>query len=165
MPAFDQLASWPAALAATGVTDAHATIADAGDVGLVQPWASVTKMVTAYGVLRLVEAFGRHDGTDIPSAVRAHFAGHDRVVVVTDEQTRAGWLPSNAENHGGMPPTEIDALVPRDVPVYMWNMAGYAAGAAPAGSANRHTFGGLTDHAFRLIPLLESGRSADWPWQ
>ena len=55
MPAFDQLAGWPAPLAATGVTDAHATIADAGDVDLVQPWASVTKMVTAYGVLRLVE--------------------------------------------------------------------------------------------------------------
>jgi hypothetical protein len=116
-------------------------------------------------VLRLVEAFGRHDGTDIPSAVKAHFDGHDRVVVVTDEQTRAGWFPSNAGAHGGMPATEIDALVPADVPVYMWNMAGYVAGATPAGSSRRHTFGGLTDHAFGMIPLLESGRNADWPWQ
>jgi len=27
-----------------------------------------------------------------------------------------------------------------------------------------HTFGGLSDAAFQLIPLLEAGRSADWPW-
>lgn len=124
----------------------------------------VVKVPSGGSVLRLVEAFGRHDGTDIPSAVKAHFDGHDRVMVVTDEQTRAGWLPSNAAAHGGMPPTEIDALVPADVPVYMWNMAGYVAGATPAGSGHRHTFGGLTDHAFGMIPLLESGRDANWPW-
>lgn len=124
----------------------------------------VVRVPKGGSVLRLVEAFGRHDGTDIPSAVKAHFAGHDRVVVVTDEQTRAGWFPSNAAAHGGMPPTEIDALVPHDVPVYMWNMAGYVAGATPAGRGHRHTFGGLTDHAFRMIPLLEAGRGSDWPW-
>lgn len=116
-------------------------------------------------VLRLIEAFGQHDGTDIPSAVKAHFAGHDRIIVVTDEQTRAGWFPSNARFHGGMAETEIDALVPKNVPVYMWNMAGYKAGATPSGGANRHTFGGLTDAAFRMIPLLEAGRDAKWPWE
>ncbi|GHG49638.1 TROVE domain-containing protein [Streptomyces griseocarneus] len=116
-------------------------------------------------VLRLVERFGQIDGTDIPLAVRRHFAGHDRIVVVTDEQTRAGWLPSNAHGHGGMPETRIDDLVPRHVPVYMWNMAGYRAGAAPSGGDNRHAFGGLTDAAFRMIPLLEAGRTARWPWE
>ncbi|MFI0937216.1 TROVE domain-containing protein [Streptomyces sp. NPDC021020] len=115
-------------------------------------------------VLRLVESFGRHDGTDIPSAVKRHFDGHDRIVVVTDEQTRRGWLPSNGASHGGMPPTEIDALVPVDVPVYMWNMAGYAPGATPSGSGRRHTFGGLTDQAYGMIARLESGRDARWPW-
>ncbi|MFJ2633150.1 TROVE domain-containing protein [Streptomyces sp. NPDC087422] len=116
-------------------------------------------------VLRLIEKFGRIDGTDIPSAVKAHFRGHDRIVVVTDEQTRPGWFPSNASGHGGMRETEIDALVPKNVPVYMWNMAGYKAGAMPSGTGDRHTFGGLTDHAFGMIPLLESGRSASWPWE
>jgi hypothetical protein len=29
---------------------------------------------------------------------------------------------------------------------------------------DRHTFGGLTDQAFRMIPLLESGRNAAWPF-
>lgn len=116
-------------------------------------------------VLRLIDSFGQIDGTDIPSAVKTHFAGHDRVVVVTDEQTRAGWLPSNAWGHGGMRETEIDALVPKAVPVYMWNMAGYRAGAMPSGGGNRHAFGGLTDAAFRMVPLLEAGRDARWPWE
>lgn len=115
-------------------------------------------------VLRLIEKFGQIDGTDIPSAVKAHFDGHDRIVVVTDEQTRAGWFPSNAFGYGGMRETAIDDLVPKNVPVYMWNLAGYKAGAMPSGTGNRHCFGGLTDHAFRMVPLLEQGRDASWPW-
>ncbi|MFF1566173.1 TROVE domain-containing protein [Streptomyces sp. NPDC058293] len=116
-------------------------------------------------VLRLIESFGQISGTDIPTAVKKHFTGHDRVVVVTDEQTRPGWFPSNARDHGGMAETEIDALVPGDVTVYMWNMAGYKVGATPSGGANRHAFGGLTDQAFRLIPLIERGGDARWPWE
>ncbi|MFD3564609.1 TROVE domain-containing protein [Streptomyces sp. NPDC058686] len=116
-------------------------------------------------VLRLVEKFGQISGTDIPTAVKKHFTGHDRVIVVTDEQTRPGWFPSNAQDYGGMAETEIDALVPRDVPVYMWNMAGYKVGATPSGGAHRHAFGGLTDQAFRLIPLIERGGDARWPWE
>lgn len=37
-------------------------------------------------------------------------------------------------------------------------------GHAPAGKPNRHTFGGLTDKGFQMIPLLEQGRDADWPF-
>ncbi|MGH8891062.1 MAG: serine hydrolase domain-containing protein [Acidothermaceae bacterium] len=55
MSAFDQLAKWPAPMAAAGVTDSHDTIADGGDVDHRQPWASVTKLVTTYGMLRLLE--------------------------------------------------------------------------------------------------------------
>lgn len=116
-------------------------------------------------VLRLVEQFTRIDGTDIPTAVRTHLAGHDRIIVVTDEQTRAGYLPSNMHFYGGARETLIDDLVPAHVPLYMWNMAGYKYGATPAGKSNRHTLGGLTDAAFRLIPLLEAGRDARWPWE
>jgi hypothetical protein len=60
--------------------------------------------------------------------------------------------------------TRIDDLIPKHVPVYMWNMAGYKAGAMPSGSGNRHAMGGLTDSAFKMIPLLDSGRNATWPW-
>lgn len=116
-------------------------------------------------VLRLVEQFKQDDGTDIPRAVQQHYAGHDRVVIVTDEQTRPGYLPSNMQSYGGMRETAIDDLIPKHVPVYMWNMAGYKPGAMPSGSANRHTLGGLTDAAFSLIPLLDAGRNGSWPWE
>lgn len=115
--------------------------------------------------LKMIEKFGQIDGTDIPSAVKKHYDRHDRVIIVTDEQTRPGWLPSNGWQRGGMRETQIDDLIPKTVPVYMWNMAGYKPGAMPTGSAGRHTFGGLTDHAFRMVPLLEAGRDASWPWE
>lgn len=116
-------------------------------------------------VLKLIEAFGRIYGTDIPSAVRQHYAGHSRVVIVTDEQTRPGRIPSHCVHHGGIAETEIDDLIPRNVPVYMWNTADYKEGAMPSGTGGRHAFGGLTDRAFGMIPLLESGRDATWPWE
>ncbi|GHC39384.1 RNA-binding protein [Streptomyces anthocyanicus] len=116
-------------------------------------------------VLKLIEGYGQIGGTDIPSAVKRHWFAHDRIVIVTDEQTRPGWLPSNMWGHGGMRETAIDDLVPKTTPVYMWNMAGYKPGAMPSGKSGRHTFGGLTDQAFRMIPLLEQGRDARWPWE
>ncbi len=104
-------------------------------------------------VLRILGRFGDLGGTDTTAAVRAHYRGHNRVLIVTDEQ----YAPSR---HGD--PT---SQVPSHVPVYTWNLAGYRAGHGPSGGANRHTFGGLTDHAFRLVPLLEAGASAALPWE
>lgn len=152
----DQAAVFGAALA---LRAANPTLVEFGGE------SRVIRVPRGGSVLRLVGEFTRSDGTDIPSAVRAHFARHDRVIVVTDEQTRPGYLPSNMRPYGGMPETPIDDLVPRDVPLYMWNMAGYRVGATPAGSSNRHTLGGLTDSAFRLIPLLEAGLNGRWPWE
>ncbi|MFE7169537.1 TROVE domain-containing protein [Streptomyces sp. NPDC057616] len=103
-------------------------------------------------VLRILGRFGDLGGTDTTGAVRAHYRGHDRVLIVTDEQ----YAPSH---HGD--PTE---QVPPQVPVYTWNLAGHRAGHGPSGTANRHTFGGLSDAAFRMVPLLEAARDADWPW-
>ncbi|MFI6643569.1 TROVE domain-containing protein [Streptomyces sp. NPDC050504] len=103
-------------------------------------------------VLKVLGRFGDLGGTDTTEAVRRHYKDHDRVLIVTDEQ---------AAYHYAGDPTE---QVPDDVPVYTWNLAGYRTGHAPSGTANRHTFGGLTDAAFRMVPLLERGRSADWPW-
>jgi hypothetical protein len=126
-------------------------------------------------VLKVIERFHVGDdyngpvgtGTDIPRAVREYLRpDHSRVVIVTDEQSEPSMLPSNVYRQFGdaMPPTRIDDLIPRSVPVYVWNIGGYKHGALPSGSSNRHTFGGLTDHAFRMIPALESGRDGAWPW-
>lgn len=119
----------------------------------------------AESLLKIMERFRRLNGTDIPSAVRAHLrAHHTRVVIVTDEQTRPGWLPSNGHAYGGSHEARIDDLIPANVPLYLWNFGGYTHGATPSGERNRHTFGGLSDAAFRLIPLLEAGANADWPF-
>ncbi|MBF6166738.1 TROVE domain-containing protein [Streptomyces gardneri] len=88
-------------------------------------------------------------GTDTAGAVREHYAGHDRVVILTDEQAHDG---------------DVGRALPARVPLYTWNLAGYRYGHAPGGTPDRHTFGGLTDAAFRMIPLLEAGRDADWPF-
>ncbi|MFI7400136.1 TROVE domain-containing protein [Streptomyces sp. NPDC049541] len=103
-------------------------------------------------VLKILGRFGDLGGTDTTSAIRAHYRGQDRVLIVTDEQY-------TYSRHGD--PTE---QVPAHVPVYTWNLAGYRAGHGPSGKGNRHTFGGLSDAAFRMVPLLESARDADWPW-
>ncbi|MGI5482164.1 TROVE domain-containing protein [Streptomyces lavendofoliae] len=103
-------------------------------------------------LLRVVDRFHDLGGTNTAQAVERHYAGHDRVVVVTDEQ--AGYTP-------WIDPFEA---VPRNTPVYTWNLAGYARGHT-AGGPHRHTFGGLSDAAFRLIPLVERDRAARWPWE
>ncbi|KOU55341.1 RNA-binding protein [Streptomyces sp. MMG1533] len=107
---------------------------------------------TGESVLKILGRFGDLGGTDTTGAVRRHYRKHDRVLIVTDEQY--------AYSHYGDPTEQV----PADVPVYTWNLAGYRAGHGPSGKANRHTFGGLSDAAFRMVPLLEAARDADWPW-
>lgn len=105
----------------------------------------------AGSLLRVVDSLGQAISyTDTAGAVRRHYSGHDRVVIVTDEQTATA---------------DVGSVVPDHVPVYTWNLAGYQKGHGQSGSTQRHTFGGLTDQAFSLISLLEAGHNAAWPWE
>lgn len=90
-------------------------------------------------------------GTNTAACLRASYSKHDRVVIVTDEQAACD-------------PAGVTASVPSHVPVYTWNLAGYQVGHAPFGGANRRTFGGLNDQAFRMIPLLEDRVGTTWPF-
>lgn len=90
-------------------------------------------------------------GTDTAEAIRATFANHDRVVIITDEQAESD-------------PRLVTNAIPPTTPMYTWNLAGDQHGHTPSGLGTRHTFGGLTDTAFRMIPLLEAGRNAAWPF-
>jgi hypothetical protein len=90
-----------------------------------------------------------HMGTHTWSAVNAHLNGHDRVVIVTDEQTQ--------ESYGS-------ARIPDTTPLFVFNLAGYQPGASPSGKKNRYTFGGLSDSAFVALELLERGKDQDWPF-
>lgn len=104
-------------------------------------------------LLPVIARFGQHGGTNTAEAVAANYRGHDRIVIVTDEQ---------AAQSGGQ---SVSRAVPWDVPLYTWNLAGYRRGHSRSGTRNRHTFGGLSDVAFRMIPLLERGHDARWPWE
>ncbi|WP_308207787.1 TROVE domain-containing protein [Actinomadura madurae] len=103
-------------------------------------------------LLKVLERFDGMGGTNTAEAVRANFRGHDRVVIVTDEQASYGW-------HGADPTGQV----PANVPVYTWNLAGYQHGHGPSGSGNRHTFGGLSDAAFKLIPCWKQAGTPAGP--
>jgi hypothetical protein len=86
-------------------------------------------------------------GTNTPQAIHDHLpnGSFDRMVILTDEQT------------------SYHTHLPDDLPVYVWNFVGYKYG-HDAAQDNVHVFGGLTDASFQLIPLLERGKNALWPW-
>ena len=110
-------------------------------------------------VLKSLERFRKeyflNGGTSTARALKEHFAGHDRVIILTDEQADGGW------SYGGR---SVNDAIPQDVPLYNFNLAGYRAGSTPAGFGTRHTFGGLTDSGFKMLALVDAGRNADWPF-
>ncbi|MGX6605958.1 TROVE domain-containing protein [Micromonosporaceae bacterium Da 78-11] len=110
-------------------------------------------------VIREVDRFVRRigevgHGTRIAEAVRQTLRGHDRVFVISDMQTFA---PSFGTG-------KLTEVVPRGTPLYGFNLGGNARTAFDAGRPNRIEFGGLTDATFRMIPLIEAGRDAAWPF-
>jgi hypothetical protein len=92
-------------------------------------------------------------GTDTRGAVANCYRGHDRVIVLTDEQ---------ADNHWSQ--EALLAPIPGDKMVITANLAGYKHGHAAAGTPNRVTVGGLSDALFNLIPALEGRSRAEWPF-
>ncbi len=102
------------------------------------------------GLLRLAEsaAFTNMGGTETRQAITKHYDGHDRVFVITDEQSFSG---------------DVFRDVPEHVFKVTWNLAGY--GQSQAGSARNHVaLGGLSDQMFKLIPILEARQRGEWPF-
>lgn len=134
---------------------ARAQSADLVEFGTSSRVVLSTDAAKRYGhsesLLKMVQRFGQMGGTNTAEAVRRWYRGHDRVVIVTDEQAWGGY-------YGSDPLTQV----PENVPAYTWNLAGEKYGHGPSGTGQRHTFGGLTDHAFRMIPMLEAGSDARW---
>lgn len=100
--------------------------------------------------LQVMNRFADMGGTYTAQAVQRWFNGHDRVIILTDEQVA----------YGGSGPA---SYVPSTTPVYTWNLAGYRLAQAPAGP-NRYSAGGLSDQSFSLIPMLEGAAKGVWPW-
>lgn len=101
-----------------------------------------------YSVLRTVESMQNlgGGGTYTFHALQRHVSNHNRIVILTDEQ---------AHDAGDFP-------LP-DVPIYTFNLAGYRPAHLADGQKGRYTFGGLSDAAFLLLPILEAHRRGEWP--
>jgi hypothetical protein len=112
-------------------------------------------------VLTTLKKFTDLGGTRTRAAIQANFdpRKHKRVILVTDEQ-------ANGYYYSGWNRVQGDVLedIPANVPTYTWNLVGYAAGYGES-KPNRTYLGGLSDQAFKLIPLLEAGYDAGWPWE
>jgi hypothetical protein len=122
----------------------------------VPPGASALRLVDA-----IRDAQNRVDwGTNIAPALQAHYAGHDQVFVFTDEQAwgdQSGW----GMRGGG----DVSASVPPNVPLFSFNLAGYAPSMLDLSQPNRYAVGGFSDKLFTLITVLLAGSSARWPWE
>ena len=101
-------------------------------------------------------------GTQITRALRERFDHHDRVILISDMQTMhmggSAWSGYSYEN--------VTTAIPADVPMYGFNLVGYAAGVINTGPF-RHELGGLSDATFSMIPLMELGQNMAeaWPWE
>jgi hypothetical protein len=116
-------------------------------------------------LLQATELFSRQvgkvgHGTDIEGAVRNCYKGQDRVVILTDMQTiEKEHIPAYGGRSG-----DVTRAVPADKHVYGFDLSGYQNTAMDT-NRYRHEMGGLTDHTFGAIPLIESGAAGQWPWE
>lgn len=95
-------------------------------------------------------------GTQTAFALRSSYKDHDRVIIVTDGQT------FGIDRHGFV--GDVGAQIPQTVPIYAFNLNGYKP-AMMETTSTRHELGGLTDHTFSMIKLVEAGQQAKWPWE
>lgn len=118
---------------------------------------SVEIAVRSKDLLRVAESIkGPGYGTDTHGAVNRHYDGHDRVIVITDEQPGYSYWAGRS--------MDVFSNIPDDIPTFTWNLEGYQTGHSEI-KVNRYTFGGLTDKGFQMIPLLEAGLNQGWPWE
>lgn len=112
-------------------------------------WQTVTP-TRGSSVLNVLSRLPRMGGGTMTfQALEASYSGHDRVVILTDEQ---------AHPYDGPDPSAAIRA-----PIFTFNLAGYRQ-ARLASGPNRFTFGGLTDAGFTAIAALEERRTVGWPF-
>ena len=123
--------------------------------------------VRGESTLRTVERlssgeFWMHGGTDTVGALKGTFdpAKYDHVLILTDEVYNSGYGWYGYGRTGGTP----SEAIPANIPLYTFNLAGYAAGQTES-SPYRITVGGLSDAAFAMMAVVESSRGGAWPWE
>jgi hypothetical protein len=124
----------------------------ASRAGRMRPSASV--LGATRDMARIVGQFD-HGTNTWPSTAEAirKDGPFDRVIVFSDLQDHAhGW------GCGG-------GSAPAGIPTYVWDLAGYGKANVDTSKSGHYLLGGFSDASFRLVPLLEAGRTASWPWE
>lgn len=124
-------------------------------------YSQVVPVSAGAAVLRVADQFRDLGGTQTEAALRAHYRQHDRVVILTDEQAAGFWGPASGDSDRAF---GVLAGLPPHVWAYTCNLAGYRSGHAPV-RGRHYLIGGLTDHMFGAIPLIEAGQAQRWPWE
>jgi hypothetical protein len=117
--------------------------------------------------LRQIEAFTSRTGevghgTETIAALRSSYKGHDRVILISDMQPFVNhsygyWEQPKANN------TVTDSI-PAGIPLIGINTAGYATTSPDVSKPNRYEISGFSDQVFRMVGLLDAGKSGDWPF-
>lgn len=129
------------------------SFSDSTRVFHLRPGASLLSEITRWKD----EGYFLNSGTATGEALQRHFDGHDRVIVLTDEQAD----PTYA---GGRYYTDPFAVIPAETMAWTFNLAGYEVAQAPS-SPTRLAIGGSTDAMFAMIPSVEAGVQGRWPWE
>jgi hypothetical protein len=103
-----------------------------------------------FSLMQKLISFGR-GGTNTWGVAKQLYRNHDRVVILTDEQT-GGYYGNQDPGVSVMPV------------VFTFNLAGYSPAHGESGKG-RYSFGGLSDASFKAIELLENHRDGVWPWE
>ena len=128
------------------------------DLHMFADYDAEVKTTKGGSILRIVEEVTRRNGevgygTQTVQTVQRLYRDHDRVMIFTDGQSF------------GYGDHTLDNSVPADKFLYGFDLAGYQHFDVPGGNGTRHQLAGLTDGTFRMVPLLERGRKAAWPWE
>lgn len=146
----------------------------ADDATLV-PYANVgvkVRIPRGGAVLPLARAIEKATGggTRTIDVLVKEYDGHDRVVIITDEQAFSPDYSTYTGYDGGYGEAtrDVRAIVSAvRGSIYTFNVGGYPVGHLPAGGGPvgpRYTFGGLSDAGFRAIAELERGGAVAWPF-
>ncbi len=111
--------------------------------------------VEGTSVLKNLESYMRQNGragygTNLAAAINGSYVAgkYARIVVISDMQV----LPYGR------------GTIPTDIPVYLYNLAGYAPAAAET-KGMVYELGGLGDSTFKMIEALEAGNDGKYPWE
>lgn len=104
-------------------------------------------------VLRVLERFPfQGGGTYTWEAFHRHYQGHDRVIILSDEQAMHDW-------------SRVPSLRECPADIITFNIGGYGRSHHEAGERGRYLIGGMTDAAFTLVDILSRwGKDTGWPF-